>query len=133
MIYDAVNQLNLDVSFYTERYMFGGIIKHKLFRETEEIYFDKPLQISIDKSSLQPIDLPIYFRILNKDEFSIEANGENILIYNYLDDNIVKIAPKVKISGTYKFGEEIKGENYSFKVHLPQGNNFQPSSGKVYF
>jgi len=133
MIYEAVTQLNLDVSFYAERYMFGGVIKHNLFREIEEIYFDKPLQISIDKSSLQPIDLPIYFTILNKEEFSIEADGENILIYNYLDDNIVKVAPKMKISGTYKFGEEIKGENYSFKVHLPPGNNIQPTSGKEYF
>ena len=38
MIYEAVNQLNLDVSFYKEDYMFGGIVKHKFFRQLEEIY-----------------------------------------------------------------------------------------------
>lgn len=132
-IFDATNQLNLEVAFYTEEYMFGGLIKHSFFKEYEEIYTTQPLKISIDKSSLQFIDLPYYFTILNGEELTIEAEGSNVLIYDYLNDNVIGIEPYVKISGKFKFGEEIKGQNYSFKVHLKKGNNFLPTEKKAFF
>jgi capsular exopolysaccharide synthesis family protein len=126
MIYDAVNVLNLETSIYSEKYLFGGIIKHKALRSVDEVYLDKPIRISINKSVYQPIDLPIYFTILNDKEFTIEAKGENVLIYDYIEDRIVTIASKVNIEGTYKFGEEIKGQNYDFRVHLTPGQTYSP-------
>ncbi|MCD6659770.1 MAG: polysaccharide biosynthesis tyrosine autokinase [Lentimicrobium sp.] len=135
MIYDAVNKMNLETSIYKEEFLFGNLIKHKWLRSVEEVYLNKPIQISINKAVYQPIDLPFYFTILNDQEFKIEAKGENVAIYDYIEDEIVMIAPKVNISGTYKFGDEIKGPNYDFRVHLSpeMKENFTPIKDRVYF
>ncbi|MGV8964416.1 MAG: polysaccharide biosynthesis tyrosine autokinase [Candidatus Saccharimonadaceae bacterium] len=134
LINDAISQMNLETSLYEENYIFGETIKNDFLKTVEEIYLNKPLQISIDKSKLQPIDIPIYFKILNKNEVYIEAYGQNVPIYNYIDDNIVKYADVLKISGKFKFGEEIKGEYYNFKVHLINNEvDIQPSAKRTYF
>lgn len=134
MIYDAVSKLNLETSIYTEEYLFGDYLHNNLLKSTREIYQNKPIQISINKSVYQPIDLPIYFTILNNEEVYIEAHGEDVLIYDYILDDIVTISKKVDIKGTFKFGEEIKGENYNFKVLLSQGKNIDlPDGQKTFF
>ena len=133
MIYDAVSKLNLETSIYTEDYLFGDYLQNNLIKSTDEIYQNKPIQISINKSVYQPIDLPIYFTILNNEEVYIEAHGKDVLIYDYIEDEIVTISKKVDIKGTFKFGEEIKGENYNFKVLLSPGQNSDLSDGQKTF
>jgi capsular exopolysaccharide synthesis family protein len=134
LINDAVSQLNLETSFYKENYIFGNQLKFDFLKTIEETYNENILQVSINKSELQPIDLPIYFRILNENEVMIEANGKNVLIYDYIDDNIVTIADVVKIEGKYKFGEEIKGKYFNFKIHLiNNGNDIPISKEKMFF
>jgi tyrosine-protein kinase Etk/Wzc len=134
LINDAVSQLNLETSFYREDYIFGNQLKFNFLKTVEESYNNKILQVSINKSELQPIDLPIYFTILNKDEIKIEAYGKNVPIYDYIDDNIVTFADVLKIEGKYKFGEEIKGKYFNFKIHLiNNGEDIHPSKEKSYF
>ncbi|MHC1775948.1 MAG: polysaccharide biosynthesis tyrosine autokinase [Lentimicrobium sp.] len=134
LINDAVSQLNLETSFYKEDYIFGNQLKFNFLRTVEESYNNKILQVSINKSELQPIDLPIYFTILNKDEIKIEAYGKNVPIYDYIDDNIVTFADVLKIAGKYKFGEEIKGKYFNFKIHLiNNGEDIMPTKEKSYF
>jgi capsular exopolysaccharide synthesis family protein len=134
LINDAVSQLNLETSFYKENYLFGNQLKFDFLKTTEESYNENILQVSINKSDLQPIDLPIYFKILNDNEVMIEAYGKDVLIYDYIDDNIVTIADVLKIEGKYKFGEEIKGKYFNFKVHLiNNGNDIPTSKEKMFF
>ncbi len=134
MIYDAVSQLNLETSIYTEEYLLGDYLHYNFLKSTDEIYQDEPIQISINKSVYQPIDLPIYFTILNDEEVFIEAHGKDVIIYDYIEDEIVTIVKKIDIKGTYKFGEEIKGKNYDFKVHLSPDKNIElPTGQKTFF
>ncbi len=134
LINDAVSQLNLETSFYNEEYIFGKQLKFHFLKTIEESYNNKVLQVSINKSELQPIDLPIYFTILNKDEIKIEAYGKNVPVYDYIDDNIVTFADVLKIEGKYKFGEEIKGKYFNFKIHLiNNGIDLKPTKEKSYF
>lgn len=134
MIYEAVNKLNLETSIYKEDYIFGKILKLGFLRTADEIYLDKPIRISINKSVYQPIDLPFYFKIINEEEVYVEAEGKNVLIYDYIEDKIVTKVKKISIQGTFKFGEEIKGENYNFKIHLvPDLNTELISNEKTFF
>ncbi|MBK6963884.1 MAG: hypothetical protein IPH20_08015 [Bacteroidales bacterium] len=134
LINDAVSQLNLETSFYREDYIFGQKLSFKFLKTIEETYSDKILQVSINKAELQPIDLPIYFTILNNNEIKIEAYGTDVPIYDYIEDNIVTFADVINIKGNYKFGEEIKGKYFNFRVHLiNNGEEIRPSKEKRYF
>ena len=133
MIYDAVNKLNLETTIQSEKYLLDNFLKHDFLKSTEEIYLNKPIQISINKSSYQPIDLPIYFTILNNEEIYIEAFGEEVQIYDYINDEVIDIAKSVSIKGSYKIGQEIKGENYDFKIHLSPGVNIAAEENEKRF
>lgn len=130
LINDAVSQLNLETSFYKEDYLFGDYLKLSFLKTIEETYNEKVFQVSINKSELQPIDLPVYFRILSKDEFMLEASGTDVPIYDYINDIIVTHA-NVSISGKFKFGQQIKGQYYDFKVHLTNPAADLPATPKA--
>lgn len=118
LINDAITQLNLEVTLYQKDYIFGDKLKNSFLESDKEIYDNPPIQVSIDKSTIQPIGLPLYFKILNEKEILIESFGINVPMYDYLRDDIVSIADTIRIKGIFTFGEEIKGKNFNFKVHL---------------
>ena len=64
LINDAILQLNLETKIYRENYVFGNFIDFDFLKADEEIYRDTTIKISIYKSIIQPIDLPIYFSII---------------------------------------------------------------------
>lgn len=134
MINDAINQLNLEVTIYREKYLFGNMFNYGFLKSDEEVYDNPPVKISIDQSNLQPINLPIYFKILNDKEVLIEASGKKVEMYDYLKDEVVFIADSIRFRGIFKFGEEIKGKNYSFMVHLrDQAAITENQNEKMYF
>jgi capsular exopolysaccharide synthesis family protein len=134
LINEVVNQLNLEVSFYHEEYRFGGILKKDFLLETEENYLHQPFHVSIDKSKLQPIDLKIYYTILNKDEFLLEAHGKDVMIYDYLTDEVVNIVNNIDFKGRYQFGQPVEEEFLHITVHLNEEvNKGTPMKGLNYF
>lgn len=46
MIYDAVSKLNFETSIYLEDNLLGDYLDYNLFKSTEELYRDKPIQYS---------------------------------------------------------------------------------------
>lgn len=133
LINDAIVQLNLESSIYKEKYIFGKGLDIEFLKSDEDIYKDSPVRISIDKSSLQPIDLPIYFKILDNKKVKIEAHGVEIPMYSYLEDEVIYIADSININGIYNFDEEIKGKNFSFKMHLKSKEPSLWKEEKTYF
>ncbi len=133
LINDAIIQLNLETSFHQEKYLMGNALEFDFLKSDEEIYRESPIRISIDKSSLQPIDLPFYFRIIDDKKIKIEAFGTNVPLYSYIEDDVMLIADKVSINGVYNFEDEIKGDNFSFKIHLKSKDIASWSNKKTYF
>ena len=134
LVNEVINQLNMETSFYQEEYIFGGHIKNDILLETRENYLYKPLHISIDKSRLQPIDTKIYFTILSKDEFILEAHGEGVMIYDYITDEVVNVVDKFSFKGKYKFGQTIDEEFLHITIHLNEEvNKGTPIPGRNYF
>jgi len=122
LINDAIVQLNLEATVYKDEYYFGNNLKMDFLKTKTEIYKESPIQVIIDKSSLQPIELPIHFTILDNKKYRIEAKGTDVLLYNYLEDNVVAIEDSMSIAGIYNFGDVVKGNNYNFTVHLKTKN-----------
>lgn len=133
LINDAIIQLNLETSIFKEEYIFGNFLDLKFLKKDEEIYRDKPIQIIIDKSSLQPINLPIKFTILDQNKIKIEAFGTEVPMYSYLEDEVVYLVDTVKINGIYKFDEEIKSKYFNFKIHLKTEELNLWKSQEMYF
>lgn len=118
LINDAITELNLETSFFQEDYLLGESLAFDFLRRDKEIYRESPIRISIDKSNMQPIDLPFTFRIIDDKKIKIEAYGTNIPMYSYIEDDVMHLADAVSINGIYNFEDEIKGENFNFKIHL---------------
>lgn len=118
LINDAIVELNLEASIYKEEYLLGDNLKINLLKTSTEIYKDSPIRISINKSTLQPINLPIHFRIIDNKKIQIEAYGIDVPMYSYIEDDVIFIADSLRINGIYKLDEEIKGENFNFTIHL---------------
>lgn len=134
LVNEVVNSLNLETSFYQEKYRFGGIIKKDFMLESEENYLYKPLIISLDKSKVQAIDVKIYFTILNKNEFTLEMQGDEVMIYDYLTDDIVNIADHIDFKGQFKFGEPITSDYLNITIHLNEAiNHGEPIPGRSFF
>jgi capsular exopolysaccharide synthesis family protein len=134
LVNEVVNQLNMETSFHQEEYRFGGIIQKDILLESQENYLYKPLYVSIDKSKLQPIDTKIYFTILNKDEFILEAHGEDVMIYNYITDEVVNIVDNFDFKGQYRFGQAIDEEFLHITIHLNEEiNKGTPIPGRNFF
>ncbi|HLN53777.1 MAG TPA: polysaccharide biosynthesis tyrosine autokinase [Lentimicrobium sp.] len=133
LINDAIIQLNLEASVYQEDYVFGKQFDFEFLKSTKEIYKESPIQVIIDKSSLQPIDLPIYIKILDNKKFKIEANGKEVMLYNYLEDDVMTILDTMSLSGIYNFGQPVKGKNFNFTVHLKTKNIAEWKNESVFF
>ncbi len=118
LVNDAIIQLNLETSLYKKEYTFGDMLNFDFLRSDKEIYNDSPVRITINKSNLQPIDLPISFRIIDNKKVKIEAYGIDVPMYSYLEDEVIFLADTVSINGIYNFEDEIKGKYFDFKVHL---------------
>lgn len=133
LINDAIIHLNLETSFFQEDYLFGKLLEMDFLRRDKEIYKESPIRISIDQSSLQPIDLPFHFRIIDDKKIKIEAYGTGIPIYSYIEDDVMHIADTVSINGIYNFEDEIKGKNFNFKIHLKTNDINSWRKEKSYF
>lgn len=133
LINDAIVQLNLESSIFKEEYIFGDALDMDFLKSDKDIYKESPVRISLDKSSLQPIDLPIYFKILDNKKVKIEAHGVEVPMYSYLEDEVIYIADSININGIYNFDDEIKGKNFSFKLHLKSKELSLWKDVKTYF
>ncbi|GAB1404975.1 tyrosine-protein kinase domain-containing protein [Lentimicrobium sp.] len=123
LINEVVNKLNMEIAFFKEEYRFGGIIKKDFLLETQEEYLYQPLRISINKSIPQAIDVKIYYTILNENEFMLEAIGKEVLIYDYLTDEVISVEDNFHFKGKYKFGETVNEKFFNVTIHLNEEVN----------
>lgn len=133
LIHDAIVQLNLETSIYKQEYLFDKIANFDFLITNKEIYNEAPIQIIIDKSSLQPISIPFRFKILDKSRIKIESFGTDVPLYSYIIDDVVAFADTVSVNGIYNFEEEIKGKYYNFKIHLKTNDTYRWKNEITYF
>ena len=104
----AIKALNINVSYYIEENFIS-----------RELYHESPFLVVPDISNLQPANLKFLVSVLSNNEFRIEAEGENLDLYDFANYKAIdKGANKINLTGVYSFGQTIEGEYYKFKLLL---------------
>jgi len=117
LIRSVFDDLDLKVTYFSTKSnpLSAALLKTPLARKTEH-YNDSPIRVIIDPSIPQPVYVNFRIDFLNNEEFLIEASGEQIQMYNYIDDQVVSIAPALQFSQKFRFGDEVRTKYFSFRV-----------------
>jgi|WetSurMetagenome_2_1015567.scaffolds.fasta_scaffold10660_2 tyrosine-protein kinase Etk/Wzc len=112
----------------------SSLLVNTPFVRKSELYNLSPIEVVIDQSLPQAIYLNFFITLINENEFTIEATGKNVALYNYIDDQVVSYADQIIFKQRAKFGDEVKTKYFSFRVQKSAA--FSPdytTSRKLYF
>jgi len=110
LVSTTVKNLNLEVGY------FMG--KNKLLGQTQQIYNNYPFTVTIDKSHIQPINVRFYIDILDDHTFRLTSEGDEVALYNYLDNLITSRYNIIRIDTICHFNETISNKYLKFSVSL---------------
>jgi tyrosine-protein kinase Etk/Wzc len=116
VIYETVEDLNLQVSYFTEEDMFP--LDLLPFKSQAELYRNSPIHVIMDQTRIQPVSLPFYIDVINDSTYRITSHGVDVPIYNYLTNNIEQYLDTISVNGIHKFGETVASKYFNFSVHL---------------
>ncbi len=114
LVYSTVSDMNLEVSYFREF--------KKVIRQTEEMFGNSPLTVSIDKSHNQPIDAKFHVSILDDNSYRLSVSGKKVSFYNYVDNQVISEDNVVEFDTVCKFNETISNRLFSFSVGLKKEN-----------
>jgi capsular exopolysaccharide synthesis family protein len=92
------------------------LFKTPFIRKTD-MYNDSPIEVVIDQSVPQTVGLNFKVTFVNESSFTIQAEGEKVPLYNYIDDLVVSFTPAISINQRYNFGDEIKSKYFNFRIN----------------
>jgi len=110
LVSTTVKNLNLEVGYFME--------KNKLLGQTQQIYNNYPFTVTIDKSHVQPINFRFYINILDDHTFRLTSQGEEVALYNYVDNLITSRFNVIAIDTICHFNETISNKYIKFSVNL---------------
>jgi len=114
LVSETIKALNLEVGYFSE--------KKIIFKKSTQIYNGSAYTVNIDKSHIQPINIRINIKILDGKSYRIRSTGDDVTLYNYVDNNAVSSHNAIKIDTICKFNETIKNPYYKFSVSLNRDN-----------
>jgi capsular exopolysaccharide synthesis family protein len=106
----TLNKMNLEVGYYKKT--------TNILEQTYQIYPESPFTVSIDKSHNQPINIKFFIDIIDQNSFRLTSEEEDVALYNYLDNVVVKNLPLIKIDTICRFNETITAQYFKFVVSL---------------
>jgi|WetSurSiteA1Bulk_404760.scaffolds.fasta_scaffold00685_3 tyrosine-protein kinase Etk/Wzc len=117
LIKKVISETDMGVTYYAYRNtpLSEFLSKTPLVRKTE-LYTLSPIEVIIDQSVPQASLVNFHVTILNDNEFTLNADGEDVPLYNYIDDQIVSYVDKLTFRQRFKFGDEIKTRYFNFRI-----------------
>ena len=106
----TIKSMNFEVSYFQE--------KPKLFKQTNELYGQYPVIITLDKSHVQPIEAKFYITYLNESSYRLTASQKKVSCYNYLDNIVTSENNYLEIDTICKFNETVSNKLFKFSVAL---------------
>lgn len=123
LVKKVITETNLKISYFSHPVSpLSDMLKNTPFIKKTELYGNSPIEVVIDPSVPQAVNLPFFVTFLNETEFTIETQGEEIPLFNYIDDQVVSLTPAIQFKQRFRFGDEIKTRYFNFRIH--KTNNF---------
>jgi tyrosine-protein kinase Etk/Wzc len=117
LVKKVIDETDLKVSYYAYSNTPLSLLLFKTpFTRKTDLYKDSPIEVIVDPSVPQAIDLPFNIVILNENQFRIETDGTRIPLYNYIDDQVVSMANAIHFRQRFNFGDEIKTRYFNFRI-----------------
>lgn len=113
----VISESDFRVSYYArDNNPISGLLANTPLAQVTELYKQSPVEVILDPSVPQAVNLNFFVTFLNETEFSIEANGEEIPLYNYIDDQVISLTPTIQFKQRFRFGDEIKTKYFNFRI-----------------
>jgi tyrosine-protein kinase Etk/Wzc len=117
LVKKVIDETDLKVSYYAyNNSQLAVLLFNTPFTRKRELYRDAPIEVVLDPSLPQAINLQFKIVFLNENEFMIQADGTDIPLYNYIDDQVISLAKEVHFHQRFHFGDEIKNRYFNFRV-----------------
>jgi len=135
LVKQTVSRLPFEVSYYKKT----GVLPLNLFSDLPffqsktELYENPPFKVIFDKSHVQPVYFNFDIEVLNQEKFRITGQGEEVLVYNYIDGKVLYEVPSLMVNEVYRFNETIETEHYKFKIELTEHFNAKGESNGLMF
>jgi tyrosine-protein kinase Etk/Wzc len=107
----TIRQLDFTVAYYVKR-RFNKV----------ELYTDSPIIVDKDTSHLQPVGIYFTVKLLNDTLLAVEAEGEDVVLYDFSKNQVNSIIPEFHFVDTVRFGE-ISGNSFCRFNILPGFEN----------
>jgi tyrosine-protein kinase Etk/Wzc len=117
LIKKVIQETDLNVSYFSyNNTPLSDLLYNTPFISKTELYTQSPIVVIIDPSVPQATGLNFRITFLNENEFTLEADGEKVPLYNYIDDRIVGYMPAIHFKQRYKFGDEAKTRYFNMRI-----------------
>lgn len=107
LIDKTLNELNFEVSYFS----VGRIKKVERFNES-------PFTVIWDANHSQVIDVEFSLEFLPDGKIRIQADAENVRVYDYLSEKVVDQISNFSISQDIENGDILKSTYYSFRIEV---------------
>ncbi|MCF6358889.1 MAG: Wzz/FepE/Etk N-terminal domain-containing protein, partial [Draconibacterium sp.] len=115
----TLQKLDFEISYYS----LGRI------KETEA-YKSIPFRVIWDRKHPQLLESDFYLAIQPDGKIQISADLEDVTVYNYDENNVVKTLSTISFSRTIEPGVRLTSEVFSFKILLNE--HFNPNAANTY-
>ncbi|UZR93199.1 GumC family protein [Chondrinema litorale] len=75
-----------------------------------------PFKVVIDSLDPQPLGVPIFVKLFPDSTYEVEVDAENVPIYDYSLNEVVRVEPELKIKERIHAREKFTHENLSFMI-----------------
>jgi tyrosine-protein kinase Etk/Wzc len=117
LIKESVQRLDLKASIFSyKKTIFSDIFPKSKFIVRNNLYYDSPIKIIVDPTQQQATYLNFTIQFIDNNSFKIKAKGDQVYLYNYIDDIITSDVNNVFFENVYKFGDEIKTKYFNFQI-----------------
>ncbi|MFO7657779.1 MAG: polysaccharide biosynthesis tyrosine autokinase [Bacteroidales bacterium] len=136
LVKDVINSLDLKASYFSyKKSALGDMLKDTPFTRKRELYKESPIRVNVDQSFAQPVYVDFYIKILNSESFEITVYGENVQMYNYIDDRVVSIADDIIFNKRFNFGDKIQTKYFNITIikSIAFDENFSKNNTLFFF
>lgn len=121
LIREAISNLDFQVSYF----MRSGLMN-------SEQYKTSPFIVVLNQNHPQAIGIMFNIEILDSTSFRISAKGQDVALYSFKSQNVIQNLSTFKLKMTGIFGQDIRSDNYDFKLLLNENFNLGGVNSKKF-